>query len=406
MVHAKRSPTNLNHLCAAVVFERISFTGIVALFVLYLNEHLGIPAAQAALRLGGFVALTYLTPVAGGLAGDRWLGSQRACVIGTALLALGGCGLMLDRVGGLYPGLGLIAIGQGLFKPNAQALLGGLFGSADPRRAAAFRRYYVASNVGSMLGPVAVEVLRSRAGWGFSFVAVLLGATLAMLAMGLPVTATRSAAAGRPAATGQKLPRRARRALVALCALAMLFCALYSQVSGVLLFWVRDHTDRRLLGQWVPTAYFAALPALFVVCLAPLLSGLALTCRPLQVTLTKLRLGLLALAVSFGLLGIAALGMRPAALLWTVLAVALASTSEILVLATGMDVVSQALPAAWSGLGYGLWCVALAVGTGLGGLLGCLWGRLSPAEFFGLLASGAVLGMLSLGRRPVRLPMG
>lgn len=407
MVQPDRSSTDLTHLCAAVAFERISFTAVVALLVLYLNERFGISAAHAALQLGGFVAATYLTPVAGGWLADRALGQRRACILGTMLVAIGGCGLMLDTLSGLYPALALIAIGQGLFKPNTQALLGGLYAQDEARRAAAFRTYYAAANIGAMLGPLLVEALRRRAGWGLGFTVVVLGATLAMMAMGLPVAgvdraesaATRSPALGLP-----PISRRALRALGTLCTLAMLFCASNSQASGALLFWVRDSVNRQLLGYTVPTAYFAALPALLVIALVPLFSRLVVSCRLLQVAATKLTLGLLALALSYGLLVIPASRVSPhgAAMLWIVAAMALASTSEILVMATGMEAVSRAIPAARTGLGYGLWCAALAAGNVLGGLLGCLWGK-QPAAFFGLLTSCALFGVLSLGLWSVRL---
>jgi dipeptide/tripeptide permease len=256
-----------------------------------------------------------------------------------------------------------------------------------------------------MLGPVLVETLRRRTGWGFSFAVVVVGGTLAMMAMGLPGCGTDRAASApvrRPPPSA--LPRRARQRLLALCTLAVLFCALNAQVAGALLFWVRDSTDRRLLHSEVPTAYFAALPALLVVCLAPLLSRLAAAGQLLRVARARLTLGLLALALAYGGLVIPAQREVPhgAGMLWIVAAMALASTSEILVMATGMDAVSRVLPVARTGLGYGLWCAALAAGNVLGGLLGSLWGTLSAAGFFGLLAGCAFVGMLGLQLRPAR----
>lgn len=400
----------LSHLCAAVAFERMSFTGVVALFVLYLNERYGLAPARAAMGLGGFVAATYLTPLVGGWLADRGLGLLRACILGTMLIALGGAGLMLDRLGALLPALALIAVGQGLFKPNAQALVSRLYGHDDPRRPAAFQTYYVAINVGFMIGPVLAEALRRQAGWGFSFILVVLGATLAMMAMGLPAAGAGCPASSELAPPTPQLPLRYPiRSIAGLCAIAALFCAASGQVAGTLLFWVRDCVDRRLFGHELPPAYFAALPALLVVGLAPLVARFTRSWGLLHTPRAKLMLGMLAVAAAFGLLVIPASHAPPqgAAMSWVVVCLALLCVGEILVMAMGMDAISRAVPAARSGLVYGLWCAAAAVGSVGAGLLGSLWGKVATAEFFALLAAGAGMVALGLGvRGALRHPSG
>ena len=60
---------------------------------------------------------------------------------------------------GLYLGLFLLIIGNGFFKPNISALVGGLYESGDKRLDSAFSIFYMGINLGAFLAPLITGLL-------------------------------------------------------------------------------------------------------------------------------------------------------------------------------------------------------------------------------------------------------
>ena len=146
-----------------------------SLLILYLIDAtsggLGWTQESASRLYGWFTGLVYLTPVLGGWLADRYLGTSRSLVIGGALLTLGYFTLALGRAWPLFAGLGLVALGTGFFKPNGYTLVGQLYAPGDPRRDSGFTVYYMAINVGALLGPLICAWLAAdpRYGWSYGF---------------------------------------------------------------------------------------------------------------------------------------------------------------------------------------------------------------------------------------------
>jgi len=67
----------------------MGFYGMRALLTLYLTKHFVLGDHAATGLYGGFTALVYLTPLAGGLVADQYLGSKRSVRFGAILMALG-----------------------------------------------------------------------------------------------------------------------------------------------------------------------------------------------------------------------------------------------------------------------------------------------------------------------------
>jgi POT family proton-dependent oligopeptide transporter len=180
------------------LWERFGYYGMQALLLLFLVERLGFADRDANLLWGAFAALTYAAPAIGGWLGDQVLGSRRSMVSGACVLCLGYLLLAIptdDRTM-LFLAMGTIAIGNGLFKPNAANMVRRIYEGDDSRLDAAFTLYYMAVNVGSTASILLSPLLKDRFGWHAAFAMNSAG-----LAFGVAVYA---ALHGRLATTGSE----------------------------------------------------------------------------------------------------------------------------------------------------------------------------------------------------------
>jgi len=135
------------------LWERFGYSGMASLLVLFMVQKRGFGDQQANLIWGAFTALIYTAPTIGGWIGDKVLGTRRTVPIGAGILALGY--LLLSIVGdglyALYCAMGVIVVGNGLFKSNAANMVRRIYEGEDARIDSAFTLYYMAVNVGSTL---------------------------------------------------------------------------------------------------------------------------------------------------------------------------------------------------------------------------------------------------------------
>ena len=76
-------PKGLYVLFLTEMWERFSYYGMRAMFVLYLMKCLLMSEAQAAQLYGSYTGLVYLTPLLGGFLADRYWGNRRSVLLGS-----------------------------------------------------------------------------------------------------------------------------------------------------------------------------------------------------------------------------------------------------------------------------------------------------------------------------------
>ncbi|ASZ09863.1 peptide MFS transporter [Chitinophaga pendula] len=194
-VSEKGHPKGLAVLFTTEMWERFNFYGMRALLTLFLVNALAFSEADSSIIYGGFLGLSYLTPMFGGYISDRYLGNRNCIILGGLIMAIGQ--LMMFASATVYEGsidtgklvmwaaLFVIIIGNGFFKPNISSMVGQLYPKGDNRLDSAFTIFYMGINVGAtlgmticpLLGDVKVNDVRivSAFKWGF------LAAGLAML---------------------------------------------------------------------------------------------------------------------------------------------------------------------------------------------------------------------------------
>jgi proton-dependent oligopeptide transporter, POT family len=406
------------------LWERLAYYGMRGLLILYLIDTttggLGWTQESASRLYGWFTGLVYLTPVAGGWLADRYLGTRRSLAIGGSVLSLGYFTLALGRSWSFYVGLGLIVLGAGFFKPNGYTMVGQLYGVGDPRRDPGFTLYYMAINLGALLGPLISAWLAAdpRYGWSYGFAAsgtaMLIGLLFYLWArrfrlqgIGLPparhIEGRRLEAALSPAERGRIL------AVVIITVFVVVFWLAFEQVGSSVNVFAAHRTDRVLTG-WlgrtvpggeIPAAWFQAINPFFVLLLAPLVAGLwrRLGSRAPS-TPAKMALGLILLGLAYAVMVIGAAhgdgGARVSP--WFLVTFYLVFTcGELCFLPVGISFVSQTAPIRLASLLMGVWLTANFFASLIGGYVAGMVQRIERGEIFTVLGGQADFFLIFVG---------
>ena len=165
------------------MWERFGYYGMAALLVLFMVQKLGYTDERANLTWGALTALVYAAPAIGGWIGDKVLGARRSMTIGATILALGYLLLSVpsDNVTLLYGALGVIVVGNGLFKSNAANLVRRIYEGDDAKIDSAFTLYYMAVNIGSTFSMIATPIVAAKWGWHTAFALCCAGMVAGLL---------------------------------------------------------------------------------------------------------------------------------------------------------------------------------------------------------------------------------
>ncbi len=133
------------------LWERFGYYGMQALIVYFMVQRLGFEDVRANLVWGAAAALIYVSPAIGGWIGDKVLGTKRTMVMGAIILTAGYALMAVptENTWFLFSALGVIVVGNGLFKPNAGNLVRKIYEGDDSKLDSAFTMYYMAVNIGS-----------------------------------------------------------------------------------------------------------------------------------------------------------------------------------------------------------------------------------------------------------------
>ena len=165
---SKGHPDGLYLLFFTEMWERFSYYGMRAIFMLYLLNALMMNKSEASKIYGSYTGLVYLTPLLGGYISDRFWGNRKSILVGGLLMALGQFCMFLS--GSNYTdfsfantlmliGLAFLIMGNGFFKPNISTMVGSLYSQTDTRKDAAFTIFYMGINLGAFFAPLVCGAL-------------------------------------------------------------------------------------------------------------------------------------------------------------------------------------------------------------------------------------------------------
>src|SRR6478609_9112392 len=146
-------PKGLYLLFFTEMWERFSYYGMRAIFVLFMTKMLLLSNKDASNIYGSYTGLVYLTPLLGGYLSDRYLGNRRSIVTGGVLMAIGQLLMFISAstagpsgLAMMWAGLTCLIVGNGFFKPNISTMVGQLYPKGDRRVDGAFTIFYMGIN--------------------------------------------------------------------------------------------------------------------------------------------------------------------------------------------------------------------------------------------------------------------
>ncbi|MCU0423096.1 MAG: peptide MFS transporter [Bacteroidia bacterium] len=185
-------PKGLYVLFVTEMWERFSYYGMRAIFVLFMSKALLFDKAIGSEIYGSYTGLVYLTPLLGGYMADRYWGNRKSIIIGGILMAIGQFFMFI--AGSLYQesfapmimfvGLGFLIFGNGFFKPNISTMVGQLYQPGDQRVDSAFTIFYMGINLGAFVAPLLCGYLGDTgnpADFKWGFLAACLGMVLSVI---------------------------------------------------------------------------------------------------------------------------------------------------------------------------------------------------------------------------------
>ena len=422
-------PRGLTFLFATEMWERFSYYGMRALLVFYMVKYLLLPEhAENVIGLGAlrqlfesmfgplgaqpfsshiyglYTGLVYLTPLFGGILADRVLGQHRTILLGATLMAIGHFMMAFEPL--FLFALTVLILGNGAFKPNMSAQVGGLYAPGDRRRDRAYSIFYVGINVGAFLAPLVCGTLGEEFGWHYGFTAAGVGMTIALAIYiyalpGLPPDELHKAMDS--GLEKQPLDRSEWLGILALLALFVpttLFWATYEQQGNTIALWADDHTDRSInLLFWrgeIPTTWFQAFNPFMIFAFTPLVIALW-TWQERRgsepSTVVKMAFGCFLCALSYVIMAGAAWQAAgdDASWLWLFAFFVVITIGELYLSPIGLSLVSKIAPARTVSMMMGVWLATSFIGNFLAGYLGSFWSSMDKMSFFLMIAGVAAL---------------
>jgi len=337
-----RHPAGLRPLFFTELWERFSYYGMRALLVLFMTTAvseggLGFSTERAALVYGYYTMLVYMLALFGGYIADKIIGARQSVLVGGVIIACGHFAMALQSTAAFYAGLGLVAMGTGLLKPNISTMVGSLYApDDDDRRDAGFSIFYMGINLGALVAPLLTGFLAQHewfrqklAEWGFdpqhswhwAFALAGVGMTIGLVVYTRSLGALAGIGEGPQIGFAQKAARLGRAvaylgllgaggwlvnrvpilvgvlsvgivltvvayaiwggedgrrtaAISVLFAASIVFFAVFEQSGSSINLFARDFTDNRFFGHAFPSAWYQSVNSVFIILLAPLFGGL------------------------------------------------------------------------------------------------------------------------------------
>jgi POT family proton-dependent oligopeptide transporter len=371
---------------------------------------------NASVLYGWYTGLVYLTPVVGGLIADKYLGQKRSVFIGGTLMALGQI-VLFGSEASFFIGLLLLIIGNGFFKPNISTQVGNLYPPGDSRRDGAFTIFYMGINLGAFICNFICGTLAAAYGWRYGFLAAGIGMCIGLFVQligqkTLAPDTLQKRESGTQEAQKQPLSKSEWKrvwALVILCALNIVFWAVYEQQGNTMQSWADERT---IWPSWASSTWFQSVNPAFIFLFAPFFDRFwawqnKRGKEPSSVA--KMAIGCFILGASFVVMVVGAkmIGTGKGSVFWPIFCTMLLTVGELYLSPIGLSLVTKVAPVRIVSLMMGMWFLSSFFGNILSGYIGQLYTTLSADVFFILLmALGIAAGVaIWLFNKPLKNAM-
>ncbi|WP_074409532.1 MULTISPECIES: peptide MFS transporter [Aquimarina] len=387
-------PVGLYILFFTEMWERFSYYGMRAIFVLYLtaktvdeNAGLGWSSGEALALYGWYTMLVYVASIPGGWIADKFLGQKKSVLVGGILLVAGHSILAVEEMWAWYSGLGLIIAGVGMLKPNISTMVGGLYKQGDIRRDKGFTIFYIGINVGAFLSSLIVGYVGEVHGWHYGFGLAGIGMALGLLQylLGQKYLADVGNFLGASEKEEDKeamkkpLTKIEKDRIVVLFIsflLVIVFWGAFEQAGGLMNIYAKEKTNRMLMGWEVPASWFQSLNAMFIIFLGTTIAWYWANRKlkgKVSSSLFKMILGLIIMGTGFFFMTAASMEFNSdgsSAMYWLVLAYLFHTIGELCISPVALSFITKLAPVKYGALMMGVYFAMTGFGNKLAGLLG------------------------------------
>lgn len=375
-----KHPKGLFFLFFTEMWERFSYYGMRAIFILFMTKILLLKDNEASEIYGSYTGLVYLTPLLGGYLCDKYLGNRRSIIVGGILMALGQFLMFMSAnigqggVSVMWMALTAIIIGNGFFKPNISTMVGQLYPKGDRRIDSAFTIFYMGINLGAFFSPLVCGSMDFKYGFLMACIGMVVSLISFVLFQKKYLVSEEGKEIGLPVKkldlvsslmivgsigiiffmlnfkqmfktdtdiigyfiygamilmpliilTDKSLTTIERNRIIVIFILAffvIFFWGAFEQAGASLTLFADRQTDRHIFGWEMPASYFQSVNPLAVILLAPVLSmvwGFLYTRKLEPSSPKKMALGLALVALGYGVIAIAVkgLGMSDKVSMW------------------------------------------------------------------------------------------
>ncbi len=299
-------PKGLYLLFTVEMWERFSYYGMRAIFILFLTKALLIDAKEAGSIFGIYTSLVYATPLLGGFIADRYWGNRKSILVGGILMAIAQFMMYFSAsmyatpgtaIPIMYVALGFLIFGNGFFKPNISSMVGSLYPAGDSRIDSAYTIFYMGINAGALVAPLVAGGLGdtgAAADFKYGFLAAGFGMVVGTIIMlvfqkkyivtpegepiGMKPKYYKKIDVEMDALTDDSKPPLTKiekdriLAVFIITAFVIAFWAAFEQAGASLTIFADQNTDRDIFGWTMPASFFQSINPIFIVLFAPIFS--------------------------------------------------------------------------------------------------------------------------------------
>ncbi|MFC6859851.1 peptide MFS transporter [Zunongwangia sp. SCSIO 43204] len=411
-------PVGLYILFFTELWERFSYYGMRALFVLYLvaetnsdNPGFGWTNAEALSLYSWYTMLVYVVSIPGGWIADKFLGQKKTVLIGGILLCIGHGILAFESETSFYIGCLFIILGVGGLKPNISSMVGGLYKQGDERRDLGFYIFYMGINIGGFLAPIACGFLAEYYGWHWGFglaaIGMLLGQIVYMMGqkhlthVGNLISRKNEADRAILDKPLTSIEKDRVKVLLLSFLLIILFWAAFEQAGGLMNLYAAEKVDRTLLGFEIPASVFQSVNSFFIITLATLVGSFWFKWKQKgkeSSSIFKMAIGLIIMALGFGFMSAASVQYQEtgsSGMYWLIAAYLFHTIGELCASPVSLSFITKLAPLKYASVIMGMYWAATGLGNKVAGLIGQFAQDLGEFEVFtGIAVIWTLIGII------------